>query len=152
MNSGALSNLSLLDEMVLIYVANEAHKLIKNTDFLLSSGQVELAPVRMRYNIENFDQIIVEPPLPYDNTTVVAHLNGEQLNTSEYSMSNDGTNAVFAFSNKCHKLYTEYNFLILDYLYLVNGGLVTGNDSTCMGDGTSMVIIGLAPEPGDKVI
>lgn len=147
-----MNNLSLLDEMFLIYVANECHRLIKNTDFLLSSGQVELSPVRLRYNIENFSNITIIPPLPYDLETIEAHLNGIRLNNTDYSLSMDGTNVIYAWTNACHKLYTDHNFLILDYLYLVNAGMMTGYDSTCIGDGTAITVIGIAPEPGDMVI
>lgn len=154
-NISDISTNNILEDMFKLYVINELHKFIKNLNFIIDSNTVELAPARIRYPISDFNDVKIDPPLPYDIEQVAAYLNGEELiNGVDYRVTlSDSTNDVLNWISHCNKLYENNNFLIVDYLYEIDGSYMLGQ--TCDTTDTSsgdMTIIGISPGPGAKVL
>lgn len=125
-NSVTISDTSsVLDNMVELYVQQEAYKLISNVKQTLDSDYINLRPVRNRIEItEDMTSslsITITEDLPYDNNQILFFKNGDIYTPPAYSITSDSTSITFEIdSTGAYGLNVKpYDIIIIDWETLV---------------------------------
>ncbi len=116
---------SLLDNMVELYVQQEAHVLISNMKQTLDSDYINLRPIRNKIEI-NEDMtssmnIIITEDLPYDTNEIAFFKNGDSYFPPAYTITTDSSSITFNIdSTGSSGLNIKlYDIIIIDWNTLV---------------------------------